>query len=45
MSPLTHEDNCGLCIFRDLLHQLQVFTVALRVMEMEVFLLGKNTNK
>jgi len=45
MLSLTHEDHCGLCIFRDLLHQLQVFTVALRVMEMRVFLLGKNKNK
>lgn len=39
--PLTHENHCGLCIFRNLLHQLQVFTVPLRVMEMQVFLTGR----
>lgn len=45
MLPLTHKDHRGLRVFRDLLHQLQIFTVALRVMEMRVFLPGKNTNK
>lgn len=43
-ATLTYKDHCGLCIFRDFLHQLQVFTMALRVMKMWVFLSGKNTN-
>lgn len=34
MPSLTHKDHCGLCIFRDFLHQLQVFTMAFRVMKM-----------
>lgn len=43
--PLTHKDHCGLCIFRDFLHQLQVLSVALGVMEMWSFLPGNRSKE